>query len=201
MLLPVPGESCHLLQNHAATQCSGILRRLGARRTSIAPPNAGGDIDQRATEELAVNRPEPRIPSDGLTSDSAIMCESTSIAGDIGVSRYQSSRLTRRAPASRNSSYIDEFVSLNSIFSTPRTTLTFFILGSDLFKILRRSTRDATACLSMAMTRSPFRKPRSSARLPTATLLTSRPGTSGRPTARRIFVEARESSSVMPRYS
>jgi len=56
MLLPVPGESCHLLQNHAATQCSGILRRQGACRIGIAPPNAGGDVDQQATEELAVNR-------------------------------------------------------------------------------------------------------------------------------------------------
>ena len=60
-------------------------------------------------------------------------------------------------------------MSLNSTASTPRITSTLFIFGSGLYRILRISTRDVTACLSIAVTRSPFRKPSSSDRLPAAT--------------------------------
>src|ERR1700733_791440 len=82
------------------------------------------------------------------------------------VSRYQPRLLPRSTSVRWQRSYIDELVSLNSSFSTPRTTLTFFVFGSDLFRILRRSTRDVTACLSMAVTKSPFRKPSPFSRLP-----------------------------------
>jgi hypothetical protein len=79
--------------------------------------------------------------------------------------RSQTHTLPRTARLSWHGSYIGEFASWNSSISTPRTTLAFFIFGSDLFRILRKSTRDVRACLSMAVMRSPFRKPSSSARL------------------------------------